>query len=49
MSKEPSVDQMLRLQAMQMAVAYITEHVEAEHDLTPLATEIYEFIKGEIK
>ena len=49
MSEEHSVDQLLRIQAMQMAVAYVTELGAGEYDLTPLATEIYEFIKGEVK
>jgi hypothetical protein len=40
-------DQELRLHAMQLAVAYITEHVEIGYDLIPTAKEIYEFIKGE--
>ena len=40
-------DQELRLHAMKMAIGYITEHVESELDLTPLAQEIYRFIKGE--
>ena len=47
MSEELSVDQVLRLRAMEMAVGYITEHMDSEHDLTGLAKEIYEFIKGE--
>jgi hypothetical protein len=42
-----STEQILRLQAMQMAVTHITQHVESRSDLTALATEIYKFIKGE--
>ena len=49
MSEELSVDQILRLEAARMAVAYITEHVEIGYDLIPTAKEIYEFIKGETK
>lgn len=40
-------DEELRLHAMQMAIGYITKHIESEFDLTPLAQEIYRFIKGE--
>lgn len=47
--EELSVDQILRLQAMQMAMGYITQNVESEFDLGPLATQIYEFVKGETK
>lgn len=47
MNEELSVDQILRLDAARMAVAYITEHVEIGYDLIPTAKEIYEFIKGE--
>jgi len=40
-------DQEIRLHAMKLAMAYITEHVNSEHDITPLASEIYRFIIGE--
>ena len=45
---EPTIDQNLRLQALQIALGYIT-HVNCgdEQDLIPLAAEILKFITGE--
>ena len=48
MTDDLSADQLLRIQAMQMAITYVTK-TEHEYILTPLATEIYTFIRGEIK
>ena len=47
MNEGLSADQILRLEAMRMVMGYVTEHIEFENALTPLAKEIYEFIKGE--
>jgi hypothetical protein len=48
MTDDLSADQILRIQAMQMAVAYVTK-TEHENILTPLANKIYRFIRGEMK
>jgi hypothetical protein len=49
MSEELSVDQLLRIQAVEMTVKFHEGTGLSELDLIPCAKEIYEFIKGETK
>ena len=51
--EELSADQLMRLQAAQMAMGYAAQHiesgVESGLDISALAAKLYEFIKGETK
>ena len=48
MNEELTVDQRLRIKAVEMAIAIWTQH-KAQVDFYDVLTDIYEFIKGEQK